>query len=512
MKTLNIHQFRLWLVWSVFLAYCGLQTACTPENNFDNNVELQLKIQLPNHNDLKSTSSTTSIKRVILTVSSAARGPEEFELNVSGNTATGTIKIEQGNNINFTAKAIDENSIVQWQGSTTVDIADNFTVDITLSPILPSTASLEAIKGEESVTLSWSQNSDPDFGRYELYKSESENSIGEIVHSTSVFTETEYTDSLVFEGHDYFYSLLVADTEGLTATSNTKEISFPFVPPTESIVQADSVRNTVLVSWTQNPDKDFARYVLYRSETDNIQGDSIFSTTNIAETEYLDSLVEEGNIYYYSLDVFDLVGLNTGSDQIQFEVPVVSPTASTLEGYYEGYDEYEYVNLDWSRNSDSDFDRYELYRSETENELGEKIHSSTFVYDTYFSDYPVTEGKIYYYTLVVYNSKEYSSKSNVVKIDVPGIPPYPSKLYGSLDGDAYIWWDENYDSDFAKYELYRSEDENALGTVIHSSDNVAGIYFIDETVVDGKTYYYTLLVYDVNGFYSESNVVTIPDY
>jgi len=506
MKTLNIYRFLTRLFWSIFLGLTSLLIACTTENYYDSNVEIQLKIQLPNHDDLKSASSITTIKRVILTVSSVAKDPEEFELTVSGNTAIGTIKIEQGENINFTAKAIDENSIVQWQGSTTVDIADKFTVDITLTPILPSAASLQVVKDEESVYLSWSQNSDPDFGKYDLYKSESENSMGEIVHSTNVFTETEYTDSLVVEGHDYFYTLLVTDTEGLTATSNSQQSSFPFVPPTESSLEADSVGNTVLVSWTQNPDKDFARYVLYRSETDNVQGDSIFSTTNITETEYLDSLVEEGNIYYYSLDVFDLVGLNTGSNQIKFEVPVVSPTASTLEGYYERYYEGEdYVYLAWLRNPDSDFERYELYRSETENELGEKIHSTAIVSDTYFYDYSVTEGEIYYYTLVVYNAMEYSSESNLVKMPT-------LKLNGSLDGYAYLWWYENYDNDFAKYEIYRSEDENKLGTLIHSTDDVADVYFTDETIVDGKTYYYTLLVYDVNGFYSVSNTIKIPNY
>jgi hypothetical protein len=91
----------------------------------------------------------------------------------------------------------------------------------------------------------------------------------------------------------------------------------------------------------------------------------------------------------------------------------------------------------------------------------------------------------------------------------PNYPPTASVLYGSLDGYVYLSWTRNYDSDFARYELYRSTSIDILGTKIGSTPNVNELYFTDQSVIKGNTYYYRLKVFDTLGAETVSKEVRV---
>jgi len=231
MKKISIHQYKLGLVWGVFLIYIGLQISCTPENLNDRNVQVILQIPLPGNGGLKNATSITGVRSVMLTITTGNEILTSKEMTISGNTATGTVSILPGKNIKFTAEARDEKSIVQWQGSTTVDIDDDFTVDIKLTPIPPSAINLKAVQELKSINLSWTQNSDPDFARYDLYRSISQNLLGTSIITTNDITKKDYVDSKTSEGITYYYTLLSTDTEGFNTKSNVVDIR-PNFPPT----------------------------------------------------------------------------------------------------------------------------------------------------------------------------------------------------------------------------------------------------------------------------------------
>lgn len=515
MKNSNIHRYRFWLVWSVCLAYFGLVTSCNPENNFRQNIEIILQIPYHVQDGLKSANSIAGISRVTLTVTSGNKILDEIDLTISGNSATGTVKISPGENIKFSAVAVDENNIIQWHGSTTVDVVDDMTVGIELASIPPPPANLQASFAEGAVNLSWSQNNDPDFARYDLYRSQSENILGTVIHSATLFTETEFRDINISEGTNYFYTLVVSDTEKFTTKSNQESIRVPFVPPPPSELYVDSISNIVMLSWTKNTAPDFARYDLYRSqsESESSLGIIIHSATDITETEFIDSSVLEGNKYYYTVLVLDLDGFNSKSNREPAVIPNFPPSASILNGYYEG----GYVYLNWTQNSDSDFARYELYRSQSKDSRGDVIHSTTINSETEFIDKMVSEGNTYFYTLVVFDASGLSTPSAImITIDLPVNPPTPPTLRGTLDSCmVYLSWTENPDSNFDRYELYRYTSKNKLATKIFSTFFVAETKFTDSDkslcsfLLEGGTLYYTLVVFNKDELSSNSDVVSI---
>ncbi len=505
-KNSSKYQWGIWLGFGVFFTILGLQLSCIKEDNFNQNIEIIVQIPIPDKDNLKSGTAVEGIQRVVLTVSSANEKPIPHELTINGITASGTISILPGKNIKFTAEAIDGNGIVQWQGTKTMDVVGTFTVDIELAPIPPSTINLQGLQVGKSVNLSWNQNTDPDIARYNLYRSQSDTSLGTVIHSITVFSETAFTDNTVSEGRTYYYTLGATDTEGFNTKSNQVRVDIPFIHPSASVLKVDSVGKIVSLSWTQNTDKDFARYELYRSQSANLLGTVVHSDTVATNTVYRDNKVLEGQSYYYRIAVLDNDGFNTRSDSVLVEVPLNPPTASTLYGSEDG----GYVYLSWTKNTDSDFARYELYRSDNNSDLGTLIDSTSVVTNLLFEDSQVIEGKTYYYTLKVVDENELSTNSNVAQIEIPVNPPMRSKLEGGNDGIyAYMYWSQNYDSDFAKYDLYRSESEKLLGSKIYSTKVNTEISFEDYPLEEGKTYYYTLIVFDKAGYSTESNVVTI---
>lgn len=413
MKKISIYQSKLGLVWGIFITCLGLQISCTLDNPNDRNVQVFLQIPLPNPDGLKNASSIAGVKSVMLTVTTGNEILTSKELTISGNTANGTVSIMPGENIKFTAEARDANNIIQWQGSTTVDIVDDFTANIQLTPILPTANILKALEKGKSVNLSWNQNSDPDFARYELYRSQSNSTLGTILHSTTLITETEFDDNLALEGSSYFYTLVVTDTEGFNTQSSVS--IKPNYPPT-AVVLYGSEDGYIYLSWTRNYDSDFARYELYRSNSINVLGTKISSTSNVNELYFTDQSVVEGNTYYYRLVVFDTSGSGTGSKEVQVVMYNYPPTVSSLTAAKVSRTA---VVLTWSQNYDLDFDRYELYRSQSDSLSATIIKSINVNTITNFDDTSVSPGSTYYYRLIVFDISGLSTKSTFVYVITP---------------------------------------------------------------------------------------------
>ncbi|MDP2890812.1 MAG: hypothetical protein Q8P34_17830 [Bacteroidota bacterium] len=495
MKKIYIYHSKLGLVWGIFIISLGLQISCTPENPIDRNVQVFLQIPLPNPAGVKNASSIAGVKSVMLTVTAGNEILVSKELTILGNTANGTVSIMPGENIKFTAEARDASNIIQWQGSTTVDIVDDFTANIQLTPILPTANILKALEKERSVNLSWNQNSDPDFASYKLYRSQSASTEGTLLHSTTVNTETEYTDNLALEGNTYFYTLVVTDTEGFS-TLSTVNIN-PSYPPTAGVLQG-VFNGSVYLNWTQNPDSDFAGYNLYRSQLENVLGTLIYTNPVVTNRVYEDSKVSEGNAYFYILEVIDNKGLNSKSDVVRINVPLIPPTPSVLYG--EGGED-GYVYLGWTQNYDSDFARYELYRSTSKNVLGTRIHSTPNVNELSYTDESVIEGDSFYYKLKVFDTSGSGTESNEVPFVMYNYPPTLSYLTKTKVSSNLVSlnWTQNYDRDFHRYELYRSQSDSLSAKLIQSIYVKTITKFEDTKVSPNTTYFYRLVVFDING-------------
>ncbi len=87
-------------------------------------------------------------------------------------------------------------------------------------------------------------------------------------------------------------------------------------------------QTTAELSWTANPDTDFASYTLYRSDTANIQSNSGNATiitviTDKSVTSHLDENLTPGSTWYYAERTANSYGGTTWSNEVNVTLPTL---------------------------------------------------------------------------------------------------------------------------------------------------------------------------------------------
>lgn len=108
--------------------------------------------------------------------------------------------------------------------------------------------------------------------------------------------------------------------------------------------------------------------------------------------------------------------------------------------------------------------------------------------------------KIYLSTLMFTIGGAFGCVDELVQVDAE--PPAVPRGVSSVTGDEKVTvsWYPNHESDFAQYNVYRSENETTGYFVLASTDQPV---FVDLDVVNGQTYYYAVSAVDISGNESE---------
>jgi fibronectin type 3 domain-containing protein len=180
------------------------------------------------------------------------------------------------------------------------------------------------------------------------------------------------------------------------------------------------------------------------------------------------------------------------------------------------------IGLSWTRNNDSDFDSYRLYRSyipgvdtSSERELIADITNQTL---TDFTDTGLEPDSTYYYAVYVFDDIGLSAISNeVVGTTMENELPTPVELAEPWAPDSAsleLSWSVNTDDDFLAYELFCWDQDPPnppdLGTkrVIARLTDRTETFFTHESLVDSFVYWYEVAVVDSFGGTAVSNTVS----
>lgn len=172
------------------------------------------------------------------------------------------------------------------------------------------------------------------------------------------------------------------------------------------------------------------------------------------------------------------------------------------------------IELTWTRSSASDFENYQIYRSETStvNRNSRLIVTETNAGITNFHDEDLDPGKTYYYTLFTTDRSGLSAQSNVAQTaTLANTVPDAVVLFVS-DEDSLsvsLGWTPNTEDDFESYRVYRSAtspvsttNNNNLVGVINSAST---LNFTDNNIAVGEQFYYVVVVFDRFGARSVSS-------
>jgi sulfatase modifying factor 1 len=177
----------------------------------------------------------------------------------------------------------------------------------------------------DALSISWTVNTDIDFAKYELYRSDASGvSIDDtLIASIADQADTIFRDTNLNANKKYYYRVWVYKTDGKSTPSNETSGTTGYdAPPSAITLQdpGDVTDTSMTLSWGPSLVPDFGWYRLYRSESPTVNDAAVlvYETTDRNATFYADSSLSSNVTYYYRVYVVDSWGIAAGSN-IVFE-------------------------------------------------------------------------------------------------------------------------------------------------------------------------------------------------
>jgi len=252
---------------------------------------------------------------------------------------------------------------------------------------------------EHTVNLNWKAPKEPGLLGYYVYRGDERDKLVRIVgepigKDTLKFFDPGYRGRGLWPGKTYYYAVSAVDLALNESERALVDVKIPDdVPPLVPLtVYAKTTSDgKIRVEWPSSPSPDATNYRVYRGEK---EGESILLKEVGKEVfSWLDESVEKGKKYFYQISAVDSVG-NEGEKTKKFSVisrdtdyppPPTGVKAVVTE---------ERVAISWDRIEIEDFAGYNVYRSDMETGVFQKLNEE-IIKGLKFVDRDAKEGFYY---------------------------------------------------------------------------------------------------------------------
>ncbi|MBN1759933.1 MAG: SUMF1/EgtB/PvdO family nonheme iron enzyme [Chitinispirillaceae bacterium] len=165
----------------------------------------------------------------------------------------------------------------------------------------------------DGVCLVWHASNADQFKYYRVIRKHLASSVIDTLAENYKKQDTVFYDRTVEENEIYKYWVYAVSLDGISIKNNELTLTMPNRPPSPSSI--DSIKadyfTCLRIYWSENSDRDFQRYVVYRS-VDSVAFDPVYTATDRDETDWLDTTIDEAaRRYYYQLAIVDDGGLTS---------------------------------------------------------------------------------------------------------------------------------------------------------------------------------------------------------
>ncbi|MFQ5909493.1 MAG: fibronectin type III domain-containing protein, partial [Thermoplasmata archaeon] len=218
-------------------------------------------------------------------------------------------------------------------------------------------------------------------------------------------------------------------------------------------------------------------YDILMSTTPGVPGSSVARLTARDQTTYIVTELYQNTNYYFVVRVTDVGGLASDSNQVMARtLPNDGPPTPVQLWDPLNIADYS-LTLRWDLNSDPDFARYDIYRSENVGELGILVVSTTVQSVTEYVMVDLQPETTYYFVVRVVDASLQSADSNQVSGTTLSAS---ASVPGDADNDGLPdSWEEEYFGDLAEGPL-GDPDGDGLPNIVEYRDGT------DPTVPDER--------------------------
>jgi fibronectin type 3 domain-containing protein len=381
-----------------------------------------------------------------------------------------------------------------------------------------------------SLHLQWTQALDGEaFASYRVLRAlgpgVTERSDREVRATFTDRSRTEYTDAGLEPGRTYYYVVEVVDAFGVSSASNEISAQTQANEPPEAVVLEEPIsvsEERVVLQWSRSTATDFSAYRIIRGTTpdplEDPQRRILDEIRDADETLFEDRQeLEEGQTYYYVVEVVDDLGAATASNAVSAQIPNLPPSPVTLQTPSTVGETS--VLLGWSASGDLDFSAYRLYRDTAAGvgESAELVAELSQQETTQWLDTGLVENTTYYYRVFVVDKGGLTAGSNEIEVVTANAAPQAITLASvQEDTEAFtptvrVTWTASQAHDFQSYRIYRdvSGGVTTSATLVREILDAEILQATDADLQDNTTYYYRVFVFDDRGESAGSNELSV---
>lgn len=297
----------------------------------------------------------------------------------------------------------------------------------------------------------------------------------------------------------------------------------PFQPlnvPPEAVTldePGEVTRDSMRLTWTQNPEPDFLQYEVYQSTDEESLGTLAAEIADRTVTTYYASDLAFNTTYHFTVRTVDTGLLYSDSNRVSGLIfyddpPEIThePVQEALEGH--GIDVHAAVTddlgpvqafLHYKKSGDPGFTTVEMESLEglyTATIPGTAVSTSILEYYIEASDGANTATD---------PSEDPQTSPHIIVIEMYPTPVSLDEPEENVTDTVKLTWTECPDQDFDVYEIHMSEEAGSMGAKIHEVTDRGTTTFNVEGLEPDSTYYFTVIVRDSMSLQMASNPVAV---
>ena len=282
---------------------------------------------------------------------------------------------------------------------------DSKLIVINTLPVLESVSWIHSITGLPRVAkIIWRPHTNEKVEKYIIERKASEDEKWEEIARVKGRLSAEYIDEGLADSHVYQYRVRVVTYDNITSTPSqiVKIVTKALPISVSNIKTTKKLPKKIHISWSESTQKDFAYYILYRSDAIDGNYEAIAQlTTNF----FSDKIDEDGKSYFYRVSVVDKDGLESISDKNSVHGMTLSKpnTPASVSAKLIG----KSIEVTWSK-TDERTASYTILRKHKKGWFDETSKEFTGITTTHFQDKNIEADSTYTYTV-------YSVDANGIK-------------------------------------------------------------------------------------------------
>jgi fibronectin type 3 domain-containing protein len=314
-----------------------------------------------------------------------------------------------------------------------------------------------------------------------------ENEATYVTVAAGLLGEAEYAVTGLSAGTRYEFRLVAVGAGGSTAGPASAVTTLPLAPETPVSLVAQAGDGQVTLTWIAS--SDATSYHVMRSTTEGGESVSVGTTT---DGSYLDTDVDNGTAYYYTVIALNAGGSSGPSNEAgATPQPPVPGAPLNLSATVTN----DQVQLSWTGSVGAT--SYQVLRSAT---AGTGYGEPRVTAETSFTDATAGRGQTYYYLVKAVNGGGVSDASNEASATLrPGAPQGLTATAG--DGQVALSWTAS--AGATGYTVKRGTQDGGPYTTL--AESVTAGNYADTGVVSGTAYYYVVTASNGGGHSEPSN-------